>query len=160
MKRLFIRLLHFVLSCALRAFHLSVKLYSLSFGKTYNLNYLSSSVRFLLKSFFYSVVKDLSPWPAPHLPARLSPFAFRYGSPGFGRRHCRLVGLDGLEPSTSRLSGARSSHLSYKPEFTHGLYDSIIFCLPPSLNSPPRFDPWLVKMVQRVLAADTVGWWR
>ena len=75
-----------------RAFHLSVKLYSLSFGKTYNLNYLSSSVRFLLKSFFYSVVKDLC-------------------------RHCRLVGLDGLEPSTSRLSGARSSHLSYKPRF-------------------------------------------
>ena len=29
----------------------------------------------------------------------------------------RLVGLDGLEPSTSRLSGARSSHLSYKPLF-------------------------------------------
>ena len=27
----------------------------------------------------------------------------------------RLVGLDGLEPSTSRLSGARSNHLSYKP---------------------------------------------
>ena len=26
-----------------------------------------------------------------------------------------MVGLDGLEPSTSRLSGARSSHLSYKP---------------------------------------------
>ena len=35
-----------------------------------------------------------------------------------------LVGLDGLEPSTSRLSGARSSHLSYKPLFTHGLYGS------------------------------------
>ena len=31
--------------------------------------------------------------------------------------HAKLVGLDGLEPSTSRLSGARSSHLSYKPEF-------------------------------------------
>ena len=28
---------------------------------------------------------------------------------------CRLVGLDGLEPSTSRLSGVRSNHLSYKP---------------------------------------------
>ena len=28
-----------------------------------------------------------------------------------------LVGLDGLEPSTSRLSGARSSHLSYRPLF-------------------------------------------
>ena len=26
-----------------------------------------------------------------------------------------LVGLDGLEPSTSRLSGARSNHLSYRP---------------------------------------------
>ena len=37
-----------------------MKLYfPFSFGKTYNLDYLSSSVRFLLKSFFYSVVKDL-----------------------------------------------------------------------------------------------------
>ena len=26
-----------------------------------------------------------------------------------------LVGLDGLEPSTSRLSGVRSNHLSYEP---------------------------------------------
>ncbi len=26
-----------------------------------------------------------------------------------------MVGLDGLEPSTSRLSGVRSHHLSYKP---------------------------------------------
>ena len=33
---------------------------------------------------------------------------------------CKLVGLDGLEPSTSRLSGARSNHLSYRPLFTHG----------------------------------------
>ena len=46
-------------------FHLSVKLYAhfcafpFSFGKTYNLDYLSSSVRFLLKSFFYSIVKEL-----------------------------------------------------------------------------------------------------
>ena len=27
----------------------------------------------------------------------------------------KLVGLDGLAPSTSRLSGVRSNHLSYKP---------------------------------------------
>ena len=27
-----------------------------------------------------------------------------------------MVGLDGLEPSTSRLSGVRSNHLSYKPD--------------------------------------------
>ena len=47
-------------TCFLSYFHLSVKLYfPFSFGKTYNLDYLSSSVRFLLKSFFYSVVKDL-----------------------------------------------------------------------------------------------------
>ena len=29
-----------------------------------------------------------------------------------------LVGLDGLEPSTSRLSGVRSNHLSYRPLFS------------------------------------------
>ena len=41
-----------------------------------------------------------------------------------------LVGLDGLEPSTSRLSGARSSHLSYRPVFlTHWLYDSSLLDL-------------------------------
>ena len=27
----------------------------------------------------------------------------------------KMVGLDGLEPSTSRLSGVRSNHLSYEP---------------------------------------------
>ena len=32
-----------------------------------------------------------------------------------------LVGLDGLEPSTSRLSGVRSSHLSYKPFYSQAL---------------------------------------
>jgi hypothetical protein len=30
-------------------------------------------------------------------------------------RRKRLVGLSGLEPPTSRLSGVRSNHLSYKP---------------------------------------------
>ena len=35
--------------------------------------------------------------------------------PFFGCRHCRLVGSSGLEPPTSRLSGARSNHLSYEP---------------------------------------------
>ena len=28
-----------------------------------------------------------------------------------------MVGLNGLEPSTSRLSGVRSNHLSYAPVF-------------------------------------------
>ena len=35
-----------------------------------------------------------------------------------GSALCAVVGLDGLEPSTSRLSGARSSHLSYRPVFS------------------------------------------
>ena len=39
-------------------------------------------------------------------------------SPGW----CLVVGLDGLEPSTSRLSGARSSHLSYRPLFHSWAY--------------------------------------
>ena len=39
----------------------------------------------------------------------------RSRDPLFRAGRCLLVGLDGLEPSTSRLSGARSSHLSYRP---------------------------------------------
>ena len=37
-----------------------------------------------------------------------------------------LVGLDGLEPSTSRLSGVRSNHLSYRPLFLLGVFSSTI----------------------------------
>ena len=81
-----------------RAFHLSVKLYfPFSFGKTNISLKIICPLLFVFYSkitFFYSIVKDL--------------FAFALRM---------LVGLDGLEPSTSRLSGARSSHLSYKPEF-------------------------------------------
>ena len=39
-------------------------------------------------------------------------------------RAAGLVGLDGLEPSTSRLSGARSNHLSYRPVYSRGFYGS------------------------------------
>ena len=31
-----------------------------------------------------------------------------------------LVGRGGFEPPTSRLSGVRSNHLSYRPKFTGG----------------------------------------
>ena len=84
---------------------------------------------FLLKSFFYSVVKDQRPTLSEpdrfafsvrllfaHFPSRDVRGLLAY-FPDIGCPHCGLVGLDGLEPSTSRLSGARSSHLSYKPEF-------------------------------------------
>ena len=33
------------------------------------------------------------------------------------RSNQAMVGRDGLEPSTSRLSGVRSNHLSYRPIF-------------------------------------------
>ena len=59
-EKTFIRLLHLFLSCAFRAFHLSVKLYF-----PFRLERLIISLRlfvlfcsFLLKSFFYSIVKD------------------------------------------------------------------------------------------------------
>ena len=50
-------------------------------------------------------------------------------SPSGGCRHCRLVGLDGFEPSTSRLSGARSNHLSYKPLLCVDSFPSFRPCL-------------------------------
>ena len=41
-----------------------------------------------------------------------------------------LVGLDGLEPSTSRLSGARSSHLSYRPFYSkaYSVQSTVLSC--------------------------------
>ena len=40
-----------------------------------------------------------------------------------------LVGSSGLEPPTSRLSGARSNHLSYEPiRFFSVLFTSTLFC--------------------------------
>ena len=48
-------------------------------------------------------------------------------NPSLAPRTARLVGLDGLEPSTSRLSGARSSHLSYRPFLLKGLFGSLHF---------------------------------
>ena len=77
--------------------HLSVKLYFTHFfGKTYLISFkLIKSVLFylfvLLFNILYSVFNE-------HI-----------------RNLCSVVGLDGLEPSTSRLSGVRSSHLSYRP---------------------------------------------
>ena len=74
-----------------------------------------------------------------------------------------LVGLDGLEPSTSRLSGARSSHLSYKPRiFTQRLYDSTI-----SLRSCPLASLSLRPVTNRFFHASFLEpkprhsrWWR
>ena len=57
-----------------------------------------------------------------------------------------MVGLDGLEPSTSRLSGVRSNHLSYKPLTGTFLWPAGTFPLergvcPPSLIGAAGFEP-------------------
>ena len=72
-----------------------------------------------------------------------------------------VVGLDGLEPSTSRLSGVRSNHLSYRPfslgdsPFVSILVSQLcvaVFplslldrCLSSSLSFPSRFEESLLR---------------
>ena len=46
---------------------------------------------------------------------------FALGFIDLGWRNFRLVGSSGLEPPTSRLSGARSNHLSYEPTLVFGV---------------------------------------
>ena len=84
-------------------------------------SFLTHLSKFLWILSSYSIVKF-------HVPSSSSVsllprvFYARLGSTSldFGAAHCAVVGLDGLEPSTSRLSGARSSHLSYRPVFLSG----------------------------------------
>ena len=127
-EKTFIRLLHLLLELHSSecGFHLSVKLYfPFSFGKTNYLFKIICPLLFVSTQIFLlfdcqrscaTSVGSLS----THDPS-CDVRGLLLTSPSVGCRHCRLVGLDGLEPSTSRLSGARSSHLSYKPEFTHRL---------------------------------------
>ena len=65
---------------------------------------LSIPLRLKLRNDVWWRLRESNPWPpackAGALPAELNP---------------RLVGTNGLEPSTSRLSGVRSNHLSYAP---------------------------------------------
>ena len=61
----------------------------------------------------------------------LSIFSFQGTS---ARISPRLVGSNGFEPSTSRLSGARSNQLSYEP-----IFGSVLSILP-SLDLPPMVE--------------------
>ena len=47
-------------------------------------------------------------------------FSFQGAVPCNIRWYC-VVGLNGFEPSTSRLSGVRSNHLSYKPMYKESI---------------------------------------
>ena len=95
---------------------------------------MSSSVRFLTQIFLlFSCQRSfafIGCWLSTHFPS-CDVRGFPAHFPDFGRRHCRLVGLDGLEPSTSRLSGARSNHLSYRPFYSRVL---IRITFPPSFS--------------------------
>ena len=70
-----------------------------------------------------------------------------------------LVGLDGLEPSTSRLSGARSSHLSYRPVFLRLFSSSISqgFTLDGGDEGIRTLDPLLAGQVLSQLSYTPKG---
>ena len=59
-----------------------------------------------------------------------------------------MVGLNGLEPSTSRLSGVRSNQLSYRP---------IIFYMERVKGIEPSSTAW--KAVVLPLNYTRKGWW-
>ena len=124
----------------LNCFHLAISRFGEivvnypNIGKTLNsidlVNLMSSiSVRFNSFLFFYSIfnernLADIIGWSVwmdsnhrAHTTLALLLIQARICVPPLFDRFLRfrLVGLDGLEPSTSRLSGARSNHLSYKP---------------------------------------------
>ena len=69
----------------------------------------------------------------------------------------RLVGLDGLEPSTSRLSGARSNHLSYRPLFPVVLIRVISRHFASSTLSDSGSRSLAFRFLRAVIGCDTVA---
>ena len=87
-----------------------------------------------LQSFLYSVFNDQTFTSLRCKRRRISlglttsPLRERYSSTFFALAFALgLVGTSGLEPPTSRLSGARSNHLSYAPSWFIAV--PFIFCL-------------------------------
>ena len=69
-----------------------------------------------------------------------------------------MVGLGGLEPPTSRLSGVRSNHLSYKPMLVFG--DGRRFRLPTPFGGDEEDrtpDPLLARQVLSQLSYTPKG---
>ena len=78
-----------------------------------------------------------------------------------------VVGSSGLEPPTSRLSGARSNHLSYEPIklfrciSSHSLALVVFGCLFIFSLFSSSGDLFILKMSElRCLAVGTADWWR
>ena len=101
--------------------HLSMRLGCLEIGMNINffmsfISFISQYVVFNVQSFIMKSFdfdwrrRDSNSWPpackAGALPTELRPQMFIFYF---------MMGLNGLEPSTSRLSGVRSNQLSYKP---------------------------------------------
>ena len=75
---------------------------------------------------------------------------FALGFIDLGWRNFRLVGSSGLEPPTSRLSGARSNHLSYEPTLVFGvsrLSNRRRHCRPGGDDGNRTHDPLLAGQV-------------
>ena len=91
----------------------------------------------VLISFLYSIFNEHKPlgiWSFPNVPFEVSSNKSCCLPPIIEAALCAVVGLDGLEPSTSRLSGARSNHLSYRPSRSSWLRFASIFALPDDGN--------------------------
>ena len=85
--------------------HLSVKLFLPLIGKAY----------FSSRQFLSTRSKSLSSLSVFSTLLRFIRFSMTSKPLGFCLMHMHLVGTSGLEPPTSRLSGARSNLLSYAP---------------------------------------------
>ena len=95
-------------------------------------------------------------FPAPRFPnSPLDVSETRLGSGG-----SPLVGSNGLEPSTSRLSGVRSNHLSYEPISVAGSNSSQTCLLRLCAFLRRDFHTHLSMCLKRVLAAAACRWWR
>ena len=113
------------------------------------------------------------PLGSPALPHALS---CRISPAGRACRLSLLVGLSGLEPPTSRLSGVRSNRLSYKPIFpgrsasffvdrslrlTSSFSRIVSASLrEPSESVPPYLGSFPLFSSRRAVPADSVRWWR
>ena len=61
-----------------------------------------------------------------------------------------MVGLSGLEPPTSRLSGVRSNHLSYKPSSkARGFLFLYLFLKPSKMNSTDLIDISFLSLLRK-----------
>ena len=90
------------------------------------------------------------------LPRRRTTGAFHAGLRSRFGPYCllQLVGSSGLEPPTSRLSGARSNRLSYEPESNYIWSRNILRYFPPS---PGFIGKYLTILLNTMYV---IRWWR